>query len=242
MIDESIGVLLPTRGRLSSLRRSLSSLNESALANKMEVIVVADHDEEAFWVAVDFLGKHNFFRYRPVLSDKRIYSVSAFNLALENCIFSEIFTWVSDKTYYDKDWLLKLSTNFYKQFPDRIGVISAGGKRNKANFGITSKKFIEYNEGEWFWDGYTINYCDDELACRAILLGRYSFLGNSGIHVDDEEVNRNLLFDTYQEKITLKKRDRTLFYDRSETNFGLSKSKIYEWNGFRNVNYELKGG
>lgn len=235
-----IGVLLPTRGRYVPLRVCLDSLAKVDNASDLEVIVVCDDDETSFNLANDFNGRNFFGKYKVVFIQGRIYSVGAFNKALENCS-SEIFIWTADKVTYDKDSVINIYKIFMKRFPDKIGVLGAGGRFVRANFGMTSKKFIEYNEGDWFWNGYVMNYPDDELTCRAVLLGRYSYMRCSGLRVENAVVEKFLLYESLEEKIKFKKIDRGKFFKRTGNNFGLDEKKIYEWDGFREKNLPLKG-
>jgi len=237
-MNELIGILLPTRGRYVPLRACLDSLARSENAGDLEVIIVCDDDQTSYNLANNFNGKFFFGEYKVFLTQKRCYSVTAFNKALENC-FSRVFLWTADKVTYDKDAISNIYRKFIETFPDEVGVLAVGGKINKANFGMTSKKFIEYN-GDWFWDGYLINFCDDELGARAVLLGRYSYMKNSGLHVENSVVEKFLLFKNIEEKLRLKKIDRGKFYKRTENNFGLDPKKIYEWKGFGEINKELK--
>jgi len=234
-----IGILLPTRGRYVPLRVCLDSLSRVDNANDLEVIVVCDDDQTSYNLANDFSGQFFFGEYKVFLTQKRYYSVSAFNKALENCS-SRVFLWTADKVTYDKNAISNIYKRFMKTFPDKIGVLAVGGRSVRANFGMSSKEFIEYNGGDWFWDGYVINYCDDELTHRSVLLGRYNYMKNSGLHVENSVVEKFLLFKSIEEKLRLKKIDRGKFYKRTENNFGLDPKKIYEWKGFREVNEELK--
>ena len=79
-----IGILLPTRGRYVPLRVCLDSLSEVDNAGDLEVIIVCDDDETSFNLANDFDGKSFFGEYRTILTQNRMYSVGAFNKALEN--------------------------------------------------------------------------------------------------------------------------------------------------------------
>jgi len=238
-VSESIGILLPTRGRYVPLRVCLDSLSEVGNAGDLEVIIVCDDDKASFNLANNFNGDFFFREYKVILAQGRRYSVGAFNKTLENCS-SRVFLWTADKVTYDKDAIANIYKRFIKTFPDKIGVLAAGGKFVRANFGMTSKDFIDIN-GDWFWNGYVMNYCDDELSCRAVLLGRYHYMKKSGLHIEDAVVEKFLLYDSVEEKIKFKKIDRGKFYKRTENSFGLDPRRIYEWEGFRNVNLPLKG-
>lgn len=235
-----IGILLPTRGRYIPLRVCLDSLSKVDNVGDLEVVVVCDGDKTSFFLAKDFDGKTFFGEYKVILIQNRVYSVGAFNKALEKC-FSEVFLWTADKVTYDKDAIVNIYKRFVRTFSDEIGVLAVGGRFVRANFGMTSKKFIKYNEGDWFWNGYLMNYPDDELSHRAVLLGRYNFMKNSGLHVENSVVEKFLLYESMEEKIKFKKIDRGKFFKRSNNNFGLDPKKIYEWDGFREKNLPLKG-
>jgi len=235
-----VSVLLPTRGRYVALQDSLYSLSNTIGSELINLLILVDNERESYEIAKNFDKRRVFNTYNVLYSERRLYSVKAFCSLFEKCN-TDLFVWVSNTIKYRPDWLLK-SLNFFKRvFPDSVGVLSLGGKMNKANFGMSSKKFVEYNEGEWFSDKYKINFCDDELTCRAILLGRYFCLENSGVVMDPSIIKRELLFGSPEEKRVMKVNDRTVFYDRSEHNFYLPKNKIYEWKGFRNIFMELKG-
>lgn len=236
---ETIGILLPTKGRYIPLRVCLDSLVRTENAGNLEVIIVCDSDKTSFDLARSFYGQPIFKEYKVIFVKDRMYSVSAFNKALENCS-SRVFLWTADKVTYDKDAITNIYKRFIKTFSDRIGVLAAGGKFVRANFGMTSKDFIGIN-GDWFWNGYVMNYCDDELSCRAVLLGRYHYMKKSGLHIEDAVVEKFLLYDSVEEKIKFKKIDRGKFYKRTENFFGLDPKRVYEWEGFRNVNLPLKG-
>jgi len=238
-VNELIGILLPTRGRYVPLRVCLNSLAVVNNASDLEVVVVCDGDETSFNLANDFNGKSFFGEYKVIFIQNRVYSVGAFNKALKNCS-SEIFLWTADKITYDKSSIFNIYKKFIRTFPDKIGVLAIGGKLIKANFGISSKKFVEYN-GDWFWNGYVMNYCDDELTCRAVLLGRYSHMKDSGLHIEESVVKKFLLYENMEEKIRMKKIDRRKFYKRVKRNFDLNPEKIYGWGGRKKINLQLKG-
>ena len=235
-----IGILLPTRGRYIPLRVCLDSLSKVNNASDLEVIIVCDNDEISFNLANGFNGNYFFREYKTILTQYRMYSVGAFNKALENCS-SEVFLWTADKVTYNNDAIANVYKTFIKRFPDKIGVLGVGGRFVRANFGMTSKKFIKYNEGDWFWNGYVMNYPDDELTCRAVLLGRYSYMRCSGLHIENAVVEKFLLYESLEEKIKFKKIDRGKFFKRTENNFGLNPRKIYKWEGLREANFPLKG-
>jgi len=241
ILESPVGILLPLRGRYEFMLKSLESLAASSGSERMELVVVVDNDKKAFEIAFEFLtDNYDFKEYSLSFSHERIFSVAAFNHALRHCA-SDFFIWVSNSLLYERDWFLRTTKKFAEEFSDGVGVLAIGGKVNKANFGMTSKKFVEYNDGEWFSDAYRMNFCDDELACRAILLGRYSFLSESGVLLHTDVIEKDLLYDDLDEKIGMKKSDRQRFYERSATNFGLSDEKIYKWEGFRRVVLPLKG-
>lgn len=235
-----IGVLLPTKGRYEALEKCLNSLADSNMAEEMEVIIVADQDLRSYKIAVDFEEQTKFGYYLVSNERERLYPVKAFNVALDLCS-SNIFTWINDECVFEKWWLENLHKVFLRLFPDQIGVLSTGIKRNKAAFGISSKKFVKFNDGEWFHEGYKVHFCDDELACRAVLLGRYKFIKEkeSGIH-HNQELYENIHLIPPEEKISMRKKDRKLFSERNCRNFEMDHRRFYEWKGFRDINEPLK--
>jgi len=240
MDPKTVAVLLPTKGRYEALTRSLFSLVETVNADCLEIVVVADCDAESHEIATRFSRKNEFADFKTILSCSRLYPVPAFLRALSYCE-SYYITFMNDENTYDPLWLDMALFNFDRFFPDGVGVLSLF-KKKKAGLGITTRDFIEYNEGELFHDGYRVAYNDDELTCRAILLGRYAWLENSGIF-HDTEITNSIPIIPPKEKIKMKKADRGLFYKRSEANFYLPKEKLYEWPGFVSpVIRLLKGG
>jgi len=233
----SVGVLLPTRGRYQALENSLISLSESYFSELLEVIIITDNDKKSYEVAKKTCLKFPFGQIYIIPSNKRLYPVRAFNKALKSC-FSDIFFWTNDEVTYERDWLQKALKKFLEEFPDLVGVLSLY-KKKKAGLGMSSKRFVEVNDGEWFCDGYKLYYPDDELTCRAILLGRYAFSSNSGVF-HDIEITKTIPVITPEEKLKQKRIDRGLFYKRSENNFGLDPKRLYEWKGFREINLPLK--
>jgi len=237
MINETVGVLLPTRGRYEALRNTLVSLSNTRRADLLDVIIVIDNDLLSYKIAQNFYGADLFAKYTIYLSEKRLYPVSAFIKALKMCS-SNIFTWMNDENSYDPMWLISALVRFHQEFSDGIGVLSLY-KKKKAGLGMSSMNFVEINNGEWFHEGYKLYYPDDELTCRAILLGRYAFSFESGVF-HDLEITKSIPIIPSEEKLRLKKIDRGLFYQRSETNFGLASRRLYPWKGFREVNEKVK--
>lgn len=236
MNNGTIGLLLPTRGRYEALLKSLISLSYTEKAEFLDVVVVADDDILSYNIANDF-NAEVFGRYTVYLSEKRLYPVSAFKKALDLCS-SNIFTWMNDENSYNPLWLTNSLSKFLQEFPDRIGVLSLYKKR-KAGLGMSSMDFVHFNDGEWFYEQYKVYYPDDELTCRAILLGRYAFLFDSGVF-HDIEVTKAIPIIPAEEKLRQKKSDRGLFYERCDRNFGLDPKRIYEWKGFMEINEKIK--
>ncbi len=236
MNNGTIGLLLPTRGRYEALLKSLISLSYTEKAEFLDVVVVADDDIISYNIANNF-NAEVFGRYTVYLSEERLYPVSAFIKALDLCS-SNIFTWMNDENSYNPLWLMNSLSRFFQEFPDRIGVLSLY-KKKKAGLGMSSMDFVHFNDGEWFHKQYKVYYPDDELTCRAILLGRYAFLFDSGVF-HDIEVTKAIPIIPAEEKLRQKKSDRGLFYKRCDRNFGLDPKRIYEWKGFREINEKIK--
>jgi len=233
---EMVGLLLPTRGRYEALIKSLISLSHTEKAKFLDVVIVADDDITSYSIANGF-DAEVFGRYTVYLSEKRLYPVSAFRKALDLCS-SNIFTWMNDENSYNPSWLIDSLSRFLQEFPDKIGVLSLY-KKKKAGLGMSSMDFIHFNDGEWFHKGYKVYYPDDELTCRAILLGKYAFSFDSGVF-HDIEVTKAIPIIPAKEKLKQKKIDRGLFYERSENNFGLDPKRLYKWKGFVEINEEPK--
>lgn len=236
MNKDTVGILLPTRGRYPFFEDSLTSLAKTVDSEKIDLYILADQDKTSLKIANNFSLKHQFNSYKVVYSAKRLYPVKAF-LSLYELCDSFYFFWMTNRvTYNDRNWMVNAINLFEQLFNDRIGVLAMGGKLNKANVGMSSKAFVKYNHNEWFFPEYKINYCDDELACRAILLGRYFLYKSPGIEISS---GGSLLYPSLEEKRKLKRRDRSIFYTRSVRNFYLSDDEIYKWAGFRDINQPL---
>lgn len=235
----SVTVLLPTKGRYKVLSDSLYSLSETeGVKDLLNVIIHADQDRESFSIAEKFPDKQKFRSYQVYYSAKRCYPVKAF-ISLYNMCISRYFCFMNDENSYEPNWLIKALDIFNLRFPDGVGLLSLF-KKKKAGLCLTTQEFVRYNENEIYNPAYTLYYSDDELTTRAILLGRYAWLENNGVF-HDERITKAVSAIPWEEKIKLKKLDRGIFYKRSENNFGLPKSKIYKWEGYREVSLPLKG-
>ena len=197
---------------------------------------MADDDREIYRVCDTFPFKSNFADFKLHLSE-RLMPVRAFNRALDMCE-SFMFTWMNDENLYQKMWLANALRRFMDEFPDGVGVLSLY-KKKKAGLGMSSRAFVAYNEGDWFYPGYTVYYPDDELTCRAILLGRYAFSPDSGVF-HDIQVTTEIPVIPAEEKMAWKKKDRSIFYQRTEVDFNLPPEKIHKWTGFKEINVPIK--
>lgn len=234
---DSVGILLPTKARYEALSDSLISLSLSDSAKELiDVVVVADQDKESFLVAQNFPFKERFRSFSVHYSEERLFPVKAFNFAFQKCS-SRYFCMMNDENTYSKDWLVKSLCEFDRAFPDRVGLLSLY-KKKKAGLCLSTQDFIKYNGGELYNSEYTLYYSDDELTMRAILYGRYKFLPYSGVF-HDEEITRSVSAIPWEEKIRLKKIDRSIFYQRLDSNFGLLIEEIYPWAGFEERTFPL---
>jgi hypothetical protein len=236
--SDSVTVLLPTKGRYKVLLDSLYSLSESYEAkNIMNVLILSDQDQESYQIAEGFQDKQKFRSYKVMYSPVRLYPVKAFIQLAEVCT-SKYFAFMNDENSYEKDWLVKALARFKNEFPDEVGLLSLY-KKKKAGLCLTSKAFVSYNGGEIYNPAYTLYYSDDEMTMRAIMHGRYIWEEYSGVF-HDLEITKAVSAIPWEEKLRLKKIDRSIFYRRAETNFDLSPEKIYPWEGFREINMPLK--
>ena len=238
MNTDFVTVLLPTKGRYVALQDSLYSLSETYEAKKMlNVIVLSDQDTESYEIAKYFKDQNKFRMFSVHLSVERLYPVKAFIL-LYNLCKTEYFCFMNDENSYEKDWLINALKDFQVSFEDNIGLMSLY-KKKKAGLCLCSKSFVKYNENEIYNPAYTLYYSDDELTMRAIMLGRYIWKEDSGVF-HDEIITKSVSAIPWEEKIKLKKIDRSIFYNRTENNFGLPENKAYLWEGFQEVNKPLK--
>jgi len=238
---KQVSVLIPLRGRHLNLECLFDELAATLNSEYMTLMLFVDHDDKINDMVEQLIREygHRFHLVESYYnsSRERYYSVKGFNYLFERTRTPR-FIWLTNTVSLKYDWLNNVVAKFEKEFPDEVGVLSFGGKINKANIGMSSMHFTVYN-GDWFHGGYVMNYCDDELACRAILLGRYAFLQNSGAIINPGIIKDDLLYDSQEEKTRMKKIDRSLFYKRSATNFGLPKNKTHLWTGFREINYPI---
>ncbi len=237
---DKISVLLPTKARYEALYDSIKSLSETRYGKFLiELIVVTDDDSESTEVAINCkeeFGIH-FYDFKIFPSNERLFPIKAFNKALSVSSFN-LFCWMNDENSYEPNWLVRNLELFDLYFPDKIGLLSLY-KKKKAGLGITTKSFVTYNYGEWFNPVYKLYYADDELTARAILLGRYAWSENSGVF-HDESITKSVSAIPWEEKISIKKIDRGIFYERAALNFNLKQEEIYTWEGFNPVCFPLK--
>ena len=237
--SDSVGLLLPTKARYEALSDSLYSLSKTIRAEDLlDVIILADQDRESFRIADNFERKNKFRSYKVIYSATRLYPVNAFISLYESCI-SRYFCFMNDENSYESNWLTRALKRFDSEFPDKVGLLSLF-KKKKAGLCLTTQDFVRYNENEIYNPLYTLYYSDDELTSRAILLGRYAWQENSGVF-HDEEITKAVSAISWDDKIALKRKDRGIFYKRTETNFDLPPEKIYPWPGFQEVNLPLRG-
>jgi hypothetical protein len=236
-----VSVLIPLKGRHVHLEQLFDELAATLNSEFVTLLMFVDHDDKINGMVESLIREygHRFHLIEMYYNNsaERFYSVKGFNY-LFNRVRTNRFIWLTNTVSLKYNWLNNVVARFETVFPDEVGVLSFGGKINKANIGMSSMKFTIYNRG-WFHGGYVMNYCDDELACRAILLGRYAVLWNSGAAINVDIINSELLYDSQEKKTLMKKKDRSLFYKRSATNFGLPKNKAHLWTGFREVNYPI---
>ena len=237
---ERVSVLLPTKSRYEALIDSVISLSKTTNAKELiDLIIVTDDDSESYNAAQYAVGGvgYKFHNVTIVESKERLYPIKAFNKALS---FSEndYFCPMNDENTYEPNWLVRNLELFNTHFPDKIGVLSLF-KPKKAGLCLTTKSFVDYNYNEFFNEGYKLYYADDELTARAILLGRYAWSDQPGVF-HDSAITKAVSAISWSDKIKMKKIDRGLFYQRSETNFGLKDEEIYPWEGYRQVSLPLK--
>ena len=168
---ESLGILIPSRERINLLKKLLYSLANSPDSNFLEVVVVSDDCPKTLKVIEEFPLQDKFLKYKPLITPKRLYTIGTIKFCLDHCD-SFLFSWIAnDVILIRKDWISYLVNSFETFFPDKIGLGCLGCPGPA--FGITTKKFVEYNDGEVYHDGYKLHYADMEVGVRAVLMGRY---------------------------------------------------------------------
>jgi len=217
---KDLSILIPTRGRLGEFSACLDSLAVSKVG-KATVIVVVDDDSDSEKIV--FEKEKLFKNFKSFFSSKRLYSVGTYNQALLECQ-TDLFCWVSNLvTFPDKYWIERMVREFIEFFPDQVGVMSLRNG-NGAAFGISSKKFVEYNGG-WFHPGYKIQYCDVELTHRAIFLGKYAWPKGDLIYHNREAKSEIPAMDPGK-RYEMIREDKKLYIERRLRKFDLPKDKI----------------
>jgi len=218
---ESLGVLIPSRARPDILEECLFNLSSFDRANILDVVIVSDDHDETFEFARKFSRRDIFRKYTVIQAPERLYPVKAFNFTLENCE-SELFCWLADDAVFPKfDWISKVFEVFLKMFPDNIGVL--GMHKDGPGLGASSKSFVKYN-GEFYHSGYNVHYADMELGMKALMLGRYTFLGEGVGH-------QRLLLEKrppmdLKERYEFIRKDKILFSERKNNKFYIDKRKL----------------
>ena len=227
-MEGRFGVIIPTVRRQKYIRELIDSLISSENSNLLEINIFVDGDKDSLHDVRGFIQKRRSscpeIVFNVGCSEYQMYSVGAYIAALELCS-TDLFCWVSDLvTFLDKKWITKVLNRFNSNFPDQKGVMSftQGG----AGFGVSSKKFVEYNNGEWFYPGYKIHYCDVELTHTAMLMGRFSWMygdffqynrpAKLGVPCVDSGIRYEMI-----------KHDRMLYGERRDKTFYISKEKIF---------------
>ena len=227
-MEEKLGIIVPTRNRSQYVRELIDSLISSEDSNLLEINIFVDGDIDSLH---DISGHINKRRdtcpeivFNIACSEYQLYSVGAYNAALNLCS-TNLFCWVSDLIVFeDKKWILNLLNHFYSDFPDGTGVMSL--TQGGAGFGMGSKKFVEYNSGEFFYPGYVIHYCDVELSHRAILMGKYSWMYGDFFRYRREFKEGASCLDSGIRYEMIRK-DRILYSKRKDHKFYIPKEKIF---------------
>jgi len=168
---KSLGILIPSRERINLLENLLCSLANSPDSNFLEIIVASDNCPKTFESIKKFPLQNKFLKYKALITPKRLYTIGTIKFCQDNCD-SSLFCWIAnDVVLKRKDWISYLVNRFENFFPDEIGLGCLGCPGPA--FGITTKKFVEYNDGEVYHNGYRLHYADMEVGVRAVLMGRY---------------------------------------------------------------------
>lgn len=168
---KSLGILIPSRERINLLEKLLYSLANSPDSDFLEVVVVSDDCLETLKVIKEFHLQDKFLKYKPLITPKRLYTIGTIKFCQDNCD-SSLFCWIANDVILIKDdWISYLVNSFETFFPDEIGLGCLGCPGPA--LGITTKKFVEYNDGESYHNGYKLHYADMEVGVRAVLMGRY---------------------------------------------------------------------
>jgi len=220
---ESLGIIIPSRERIELLEKILYYLANSPNSDFLEVIVVSDNCSKTSCLAEKFALQEKFFKYKLIISSKRLYTIKAITLGLQNCD-SFLFCWAAnDMMINRKNWINYSVNEFEFSFPDDIGLMSLTSPGPSS--GLTSKKFVEYNDGEAYHEGYKVHYADMEIGIRAVLMGRYAQLGvfsykkHKGGKFDIPSISSGNVY-------SLKLEDKKLYGERIKKRFYLSPKKI----------------
>lgn len=220
---KSLGIIIPSRERIKLLEKVLYSLARSPGSNFLEVIVVSDNCPETFCLAEKFPLQRKFLKYKLITSSKRLYTVGAINFGLQNCD-SFLFCWIAnDMRINIRDWISYSVHRFENLFYDDIGLM--GLTSPGPSSGLTTKKFVEYNDGEAYHKGYKVHFADMEIGIRAVLMGRYAHLGvlnfmkHKGGKDDIPPISSGGAY-------AMKIEDKKLYGERMKNNFFLDAEKI----------------
>jgi hypothetical protein len=226
-MEEKIGIVVPTRKRNVYIKRLVDSLVSSNNSDRLEINIFVDEDQESYDFVVKLIDEifSNGFKgnFNLGISEEQIYANMAYNAAFDLCT-TNLFCWVSDIVeFIDRDWINKAVTRFYECFPDTVGVMAF--QQGGAGFGMSSKKFVSYNDGEWFHKGYLIHYADPELTHRAILMRKFAWLWPKITDCDkgDREANHCM---NPKIRYDMTVRDGFLYDDRRDHLFFLPDEKI----------------
>lgn len=220
---ESLGIIIPSRERIGLLEELLCSLANSSESNFLEVIVVSDNCPETSRLVENFSLQKKFFKYKLLISLRRLYTVEAINFGLKNCD-SFLFCWAANDIIIKKrDWISYSVHEFETFFSDDLGLMSLTSPGPSS--GLTTKKFVEYNDGEAYHKRYKVHYADMEVGIRAVLMGRYAHLGVFGLMKHKggkDDIPSIVSGGVYGMRLE----DKKLYGKRMEHNFFLDSKKI----------------
>lgn len=162
---KSLTILIPTRNRLDSLRRTLASIPEDLRVN---VSIVCDGDRTTF----DALGRGDHWE-KIALMDQHAGSVACRNWLAP--AVADGLLYATDDIEFDGAALLDVFDQFNARFPDDDGVIGLRQNRDHHETGVAlmGAAFLDrYPARQPFYPGYW-HFSAQEVLWLARSVGRY---------------------------------------------------------------------
>lgn len=166
-----VSVLIPTRGRLPSLLKTLASLPSPA-PDWLHTVVAVDGDKET----VDGLLGEPRFRFTVDFSPRHIGSVAVRNRALRSIPEAHAVLYATDDVLFEPGAIEAAREALFARWPDGDGVIGFAQDRDHHPTGVAmvGPAFVaRYPERELFYPGYW-HFAAQEVHWLAEKVGRFA--------------------------------------------------------------------